>query len=204
MDAPYQRLAAALRRRLAAEDWPAGSRFPSLAALSAEYRVDRGVAQRAVALLRREGLLDGRPGTRLTVAYPPAVRTLTDPDASWPHGVGDVERGTMRPTSALRARLCVDPRVRLHWVRKELLDPDGRPAMLVTAWQRGAAERNYSSVVCELRPHQMTSSEAAALGMPQGTAALLVERSRLDDAGCPVQVAHLVLPADRWRVCLRP
>jgi GntR family transcriptional regulator len=116
--------------------------------------------------------------------------------------MGDVERGTVRPTPELQARLRVDPRVRLHWVRTELLDPDGKPAMLATTWQRGASERNYSRTICELRPHQMTSAEAAALGLPRGTAALLVERSRLDGAGFPVQVADLVLPADRWRVCL--
>ncbi|MFP8944676.1 GntR family transcriptional regulator [Streptomyces fenghuangensis] len=202
MEAPYQRLAAALRRRLAAAEWLPGSRFPSIAALAADYDVDRGVVQRAIAVLRRERLLDGRPGARLTVAYPAAVRTLTDPDAPWPHGVGDVERGTVRATDDLRERLGLARRVTVRWERAELLDPDGRPALLLTRWWRGAEPRPHVAVRCELRPHAMTVGEAAALGLAAGTAALLVERTRLDAAGRPVETADLVLPADRWRVSL--
>ncbi|URN11393.1 GntR family transcriptional regulator [Streptomyces radiopugnans] len=202
MEAPYQRLAAALRRRLAAAEWPPATRFPSIAALAAEYDVDRGVVQRAIAVLRRERLLDGRPGARLTVAYPAAVRTLTDPDAPWPHGVGDVERGTAQASDELRDRLGLARRVTVRWERAELLDPDGRLALLVTRWWRGVEPRPHAGVRCELRPHAMTVSEAAALGLAAGSAALLVERTRVDAAGRPVETADLVLPADRWRVSL--
>lgn len=201
MDAPYQRLAAALRRRIEAGEWPPGARFPSIAVLARECGAGRGVVQMAVAVLRREGLLEGRPGARLSVAYPAAVRTLTDPDAPWPHGVGEVERGTVRATEELRARLDLARRVVLQWERAELLDPDGRPAMLLTRWWRGAA-RAHVSARCELRPHVMVPEEAAVLGLAAGTPALLVERTRLDVAGRPVETADLVLPADRWRVSL--
>jgi len=201
VEAPYQRLATELRRRIDAAEWPPGARFPSIAALSAEYGVDRGIVQRALGVLRRAGLLEGRPGARLTVAYPAAVRTLTDPDAPWPYRLGDVARGAVRATEELAARLGLERRLLLHWERAELLDPDGRPAMLLTCWWRGAA-RAHTAVRCELRPHQMTTTEAAALGLAAGMPALLVERTRVDAAGRPVQTADLVLPADRWRVSL--
>jgi GntR family transcriptional regulator len=199
VDAPYQRLATDLRSRITGGEWPPGARVPSARHLGAEYRVSRSTVQLAVAQLRKAGILEGRPGARLTVAYPPAVRTLIDPDAPWPHSRGDTARGTCRPTPELRERLRVSERARLSWERTELLDADGRPAMLVTTWQRGAP-RPHVGAVCELRPHLLTALEAAALGLATGAAALLVERSRLDGSGLPVQVADLVLPADRWRV----
>lgn len=202
MDAPHQRLAADLRRRLERGQPLPGERFPSTAELAARHGVTRGTAQLALAILRRQGLLEGRPGARLTVAYAPAVRTLVDPDAPWPHGTGDRERGTCRLTPELQARLQAPARVRLHWERVELLDPDGRPAILLTTWRRGSEPRDYASVVCELRPHAMDREEAAALGLALGTPALLVERTRLDGDALPVQTADLVLPADRWRVLL--
>jgi len=202
MDAPYQRLAVKLRRRIADGEWPPGARIPSARALADEYHVGRGVVQLAIGTLKREGVLEGVPGSRLTVAYSPAVRTLTSPDDPWPHGIGDVERGTCRATPDLAQRLLVPERTTLYWERAELLDPDGRPAMLVTTWRRGTAVRPHTAVRCELRSHQMTAVEAAALGLAAGTPALLVERTRLKAGGRPVQTADLVLPADRWRVSL--
>lgn len=213
MDAPYQRLAAALRDRIESGEWPPGCYFPSTQDLVAEYHLGRGTVQLAIGALRREGLLEGRPGARLTVAYAAAMRTLTDADLDLvtllpsgdrpPFRLGDVERGTMRPTPELKARLRVGERARLHRVRAEVLDPDGRPAMLLTTWQRGCTPRGYVGTVCELRPHHLSASEAKTLGLAVGASALLVERSRLDGSGSPVQTADLVLPADRWRVCLR-
>lgn len=202
VDAPHRRLAATLRQHIADGTYPPGSRFPSHRQIAEEHGVGVGAAYQAVAVLRRERLLDGRPGARLTVAYPAAVRTLTDPDAPWPHGVGDVERGTAQASDELRDRLGLARRVTVRWERAELLDPDGRPALLVTRWWRGAEPRPHVAVRCELRPHAMTAGEAAALGLAVGTAALLVERTRVDAAGRPVETADLVLPADRWRVSL--
>jgi GntR family transcriptional regulator len=201
VDAPHQRLAAELRRLVLEGAYPPGSTFPSHRRLAAEYGVGLGAVHLAVAVLRRAGLVEGRPGARLTVAYAPAVRTLTDPDAPWPHEVGEVERGTCPATAALAARLAAPEGTRLHWVREERLDPDGRPAMLLTAWWRGRERRHVRSV-SEVHTHLMTVDEASALGLAAGTAALLVERTRLDVGGRPAQASNLVLPADRWRVVL--
>lgn len=201
MDAQHRRLAADLRRRIEDGTYPPGSVFPSYRQLAVQYEVGLGAAYDAVALLRSEGLLVGRPRTRLAVAYPPAVRTLTDPDAAWPYETGEVESGTCPASAALAARLQVPEGARLRWVREERLDPDGRPAMLLTAWWRGR-QRRHVRAVSEVHTHLMAPLEAAALGLAPDTAALLVERTRLDSGGRPVQVSDLVLPADRWRVVL--
>lgn len=200
MAAPSKQLADRLRQRIATGEWAPGTRIPSVTGFQREYGLGRGAIWLAIATLRREGLLEGRPGARLTVAYPPAVRTLTDPDADWPHGRGDTEVGVCRPSPELRERLQVTAGIRLHWSRAELLDPDDRPAMLLTTWQHGIRPHGYASVRWEVRPHALTAGEASLLGLATGATAFLLERTRFDAAGTPVQTADLVLPADRWRI----
>ncbi|MFJ1648044.1 UTRA domain-containing protein [Streptomyces sp. NPDC088258] len=201
MDAPHRRLAAVLRQRILDGAYPPGSLFPSVRALAVEHEVGPGAAYQAVAILRTEGLLEGEPRRRLTVAHAVGVRTLANPDADWPHGRGDTERSGIRASEDLALRLGVRAGAALRRERVELLDPDGRPAMLATTWRRGRARKHVSfRVSVHARP--MTADEAAALGFQSGTAALLVERSRLDASGMVTEVADLVLPADRWTVGL--
>lgn len=202
MEAPHRRLAATLRRRIDDGTYPLGSRFPSHRAIAAEHKVGLGTAYQAVAILRTEGLLDGSPRRRLTVAHPVGVRTLADPDAEWPpHDRGDTERSTVRATEELAVRLGVQPGVTLQRERTERLDPDGRPAMLLTAWRRGSA-RPHDSYRCTVRVRPMEHVEADLLGLHAGTLALLVERTRIDTNGTVVETADMVLPADRWSVSL--
>lgn len=203
MVAPYRRLAALLRRRIADATYPPGSIFPSVRALANEHGVGVGASYRAVELLRQEGLLDGEPRRRLTVAHPVAVRTLANPDAEWPHGRGDATHTTLRATEGLADRLQVPPRSSVHRERVELLDPDGRPAMLLTTWRRGPA-RAHMSYRCTISVRPMSREEAGILGLADATPALLVERTRLDGHGAVVEVADLVLPADRWQVSTQP
>lgn len=201
MEAPHRRLAATLRQRIDDGTYPLGSRFPSHRAIAAEHKVGLGTAYQAVAVLRTEGLLDGSPRRRLTVAHPVGVRTLADPDADWPpHNRGDIERSTVRATD-LAVRLGVPPRASLQRERVELLDPDGRPAMLLTTWRRGA-QRPHDSYRCTVSVRPMERAEADLLGLGAGTLALLVERTRMDAAGAVIETADMLLPADRWSVSL--
>lgn len=199
MTAPYRRLADDLRARIAAGEWQPGDRLPSHRELREEYEVGRGVVEHAMALLRQQGTVEGTRRARLTVAYPPAVRTLTDPDAEWPYGRGGAAAGSCRASEDLAARMQLPLGSRLHWRRQELLDPGGQPAILLTLWQHGISPRPHASFRCEVRPHVMTVEEAGLLGLVAGAAAFAVERTRYA-AGRPVQTADLVLPADRWRL----
>ncbi|MFJ6348688.1 UTRA domain-containing protein [Streptomyces sp. NPDC092046] len=198
-DAQQHRLAAQLLQRIQDETYPPGSDFPSYRAIATEFGAGNGAAYRAVQILRTAGHLDGRPRGRLTVRHPPGVRTLADPDAEWPYGRGETERTRPRASEALAARLDCEPRTQVACERVELLDPDGRPAMLVTTWWRGR-RREHASARISVSMHRMTSDEAHLLGMPAGALALLVDRTRLDAAGSVTEVADLVLPADRWTV----
>lgn len=198
-DALHTQLAAQLRQRILTGAYPIGSTFPSHRALADQFAVGRGPMEAAVLQLRREGLLEGGPRRRLTVAHAVGVRTLADPDADWPHGRGDVERSSVRADPDLAARLGVDARSAVRRERVELLDPDGRPAMLLTTWRRGRA-RPHARFRMSVSARPMTQTEAHLLGLSTGTLALVVDRTRLDTGGAVTEVADLVLPADRWTV----
>ncbi|MET9950130.1 GntR family transcriptional regulator [Streptomyces sp. NPDC006339] len=198
-EALQQKLAAQLLQRIQEGVYPAGSVFPSYRSLAAELGAGHGAAYRAVQMLRESGHLEGQPRNRLTVRHPAGVRTLADPDAEWPHGRGEVTRSRPRADTDLAMRLRCEPGTQVACECAELLDPDGRPAMLVTSWWRGR-RRTHASVRISVALHKMTPDEAHLLGLPTGALALLVDRTRLDAAGAVTEVADLVLPADRWTV----
>jgi GntR family transcriptional regulator len=58
----YMQLAADLRDRCAAGEWPRGHRIPGIPALAAEYHVAAMTVRKAVAILAGEGVLVTRPG----------------------------------------------------------------------------------------------------------------------------------------------
>jgi len=198
-EALQQRLAAQLLQRIQDGTYPPGSPFPSYRSIAIEHGAGLGAAYRAVQILRAAGHLEGQPRGRLTVRDAPGVRTLADPDAEWPHGRGETERSRPRASGDLALRLRCAPGTQVSCERVELLDPDGRPAMLVTTWWRGR-RRSHASVRISVALHRMTADEAYLLGVPTGTLALLVDRTRLDADGVVVEVADLILPADRWTV----
>lgn len=201
--APYQYVAAEIRRRIAVGLWPAGHQLPSRAALSAELGVTDSAVRLGMGLLRRTGELEGVQRSRLVVAHPPAVRTLIDPDGDWPYPTGDGGGiGVCLATGDLASRLHMQPGSRLRWERVECLDPDYRPSHLITTWWSGRRTASWARSVAEAQLHQLTAAEGTYLGLARGVQAWLVQRTRYAADGAPVETADLVLPADRWRVRL--
>lgn len=152
-------------------------------------------------LLRRTGVLDGEERRRVTVAHPPAMRTLTDADVDWPYGSELTDTTPQRATEDLAARLGVSPAVTLQHEMVECLDPGGRSAMLVRSWWRGR-RRSHVGCVVELGTTLLGREEAHALGLLVDMPAYRLMRTRLDGGGCPVEIADLVLPIDRWLIRL--
>ena len=62
-EVPHRQIAASLRQRLRAGEWPPGERLPSIPALATEYGVAKQTVQRTIDQLRVEGLLITRPGS---------------------------------------------------------------------------------------------------------------------------------------------
>jgi DNA-binding GntR family transcriptional regulator len=63
----YLQVADLLRARIASGEIPPGSFLPSLRAITEQYEVARMTAERAVGLLRAEGLVRGVPGRGVVV-----------------------------------------------------------------------------------------------------------------------------------------
>jgi DNA-binding GntR family transcriptional regulator len=60
--APYQQLAAIIRGKVESGELPRGSRLPSITALAAEYEVAQITVQKALGVLKDEGLITGIQG----------------------------------------------------------------------------------------------------------------------------------------------
>jgi GntR family transcriptional regulator len=201
-EALHRRIAADVRRRIASGEWPPGHQIPSRTSLAAEYGVHEQTVRLAVRLLRAEGAVEGEPRRRLFVAHPPPMRTLTNPDAPWPHGCEPLDVSGCTATADLAARLGVAPGVRLQREVLECWDPGGRSAMLVTTWWRGR-RRSHVSAVVEVGTVRLNTEQAAGLGLPVDTVAYRIVRTRLDGVGRPVETADLILPMDRWELRFR-
>ncbi|MDJ0345683.1 GntR family transcriptional regulator [Streptomyces sp. H10-C2] len=198
--ARHRRIAADLRRRIAAGDWRPGEQIPSRADLGVEYRVHEQTIRLAIVLLRQEGVLDSEQRQRPWVAHPPAVRTLTNPDAPWPYGSETTDTTPVRATADLAAGLDVPLGVRLQTESLECWDPQGRSSLLITSWWRGTTRKAHAGFTVEVDTVALNRGQAEALRLPIDTIALLLVRTRLDAQGGPVETADLILPRDRWRL----
>jgi DNA-binding GntR family transcriptional regulator len=72
---PYEILAAKLRADIKSGSLEPGASVPTCADLAHEHGVSLGTANRAVALLRGEGLVSTRRGQRTVVSVQPESRT---------------------------------------------------------------------------------------------------------------------------------
>ncbi|WP_328941503.1 GntR family transcriptional regulator [Streptomyces sp. NBC_00250] len=200
-DARYRRIAADIHARIQAGEWMPGDMLPSRSAMATQYSVHEQTLRLAYVLLRQTGILEGEQRRGVYVAHPPAMRTLTDPDASWPYGNEVTDTTSCRATQELAERLDVPAGVSLHREVAECMDPGGRSAMLVTSWWQGRRQPHASFVV-EVGVGPVDEAEARSLGLLVDAAAYRLVRTRLDRDGRPVETADLVLPMDRWLIRL--
>ncbi|WP_030319562.1 GntR family transcriptional regulator [Streptomyces flavochromogenes] len=200
-DARYRRIAADIRARIEAGEWQVGDWLPSRAAMATEYDVNPQTMRLAHALLRRTGILEGEKRKGVYVAHPPAMRTLTDADADWPHSSETIDTRPCRADAELAERLGVQVGAVLQHETMECLDPGGRSAMLVTSWWRGRRQPHANFVV-ELGVAPLDEVQANALGLLVDTLAYRLVRTRLGRDGRPVETADLILPMDRWLIRL--
>lgn len=84
--APYEHIAAALRRRILDGDLAEGDGVPSMKELVVEHAVSVGTAHRALSLLKKWGLIETRAGKRALVLKPPK----TTPEPAEPTKAPDV------------------------------------------------------------------------------------------------------------------
>jgi GntR family transcriptional regulator len=69
----YEQVAFAARKAIVSGRFRAGDPFPSVRALSKAMKIHANTAQRVIAQLQQEGLLEVRPGIGTIVAQPPST-----------------------------------------------------------------------------------------------------------------------------------
>jgi DNA-binding GntR family transcriptional regulator len=77
----YVRIADELREELAAGRHPVGEPFPSIGELAERFGAAKMTVDRAVEVLRGEGYLESRQGSRTTVIAIPAAQRLSVSDS---------------------------------------------------------------------------------------------------------------------------
>lgn len=202
-EARHRRIAADIRRRIAAGEWRTGEPLPSRAELAAELGVHPQTVRLAYVLLRRAGVLEGEERRAVYVAHPPAMRTLTDADAVWPFSSETTDTRPRAASVDLAERLGVHVGATLRHETVECLDPGGRSAMLVSSWWRGLRQPHVS-YSAELGCVELAEEQAHALGLLVDTLAFRVVRTRFDVHRRPLETADLILPMDRWLIRLAP
>ncbi|TDT94173.1 GntR family transcriptional regulator [Streptomyces sp. 846.5] len=203
-EAPYLRVAAAIRDRITAGTWMPGDRLPSRTVLGQEWGVGENVVRRAQELLISHGLLEGRAGAGTYVREPRnrhrMLRTWTRDhhadspfrtelaslgmDASWE---SDSTAKVPAPESIAR-RLGIatgDPCVRTGYE----FFADRQPVMLSTSWEPMAVTGGSTVVLPEGGP-------LAGAGVVARMAAIGITVTRVVELPRPVQAtreqAHLL------------
>ncbi|WP_436772084.1 GntR family transcriptional regulator [Yinghuangia sp. YIM S09857] len=197
----YRRVADDLRRRIRDGDLRPGDPVPSRREISRRYRVGDGSAQRAIRVLRAEGLVTGRQRHRLVVADTPTMRTLTDPDEPWPH-TGDEWSDITPAPGSIAARLGIAPGAPVEQHTQELTDAHGRPTHIRVTYQVPGTRSAASSREAVVRARAAEPGEAGVLGVDVGALLLVVEVIHYTTADESADAVDLLLPAAVWTVRL--
>jgi GntR family transcriptional regulator len=204
----YLEIAEELRGRLASGELAEGGLLPSESELAAAHGVSRVTVRRALAELKRAGLVDSRQGFGWFVAGMPLRQSLRDLttierqilDAGRTPG-RELVRFAFVPTPAhLAAVLGTDTVLEVGRIDRV----DGRPFAIATVWVRSDLADGLSPRALERRPlsEQLgvelggavqtigavaaTRPEAQALGVPRGAPLLRIERTTSAADGTPV------------------
>lgn len=134
----YRQIAEELRTAITEHSYGPGGKLPSEGALAEQYEVSRGTIRQALMLLRHDGLVTSRRGTRRVVLDDAPVQDFAQMQsfARWARSIGETPEGRVvrqdwhTPADADEQRhLRIDACARvLRVVRLRLLS--GRPAML--------------------------------------------------------------------------
>lgn len=148
---PYARIAAALRAQIQSGQLPPGAALPTRAELRETFHAHNVTLNRALDILRAEGLIEGRPGGRVHVRQrPPVVRLarhrLGRSERQQGRGffLSDAESGGWRPRSEttvevqpcppdVAADLRIEPGAPVL-VRDRVMSVDDVPVQLATSF----------------------------------------------------------------------
>ena len=213
--ARYKQVAAEVRDAVRAGAYGEGGRLPSEEELAERHGVSRGTVRHALALLRSEGVVTSRRGTRRVVLENPPVQSFSElmSFTRWARSYGETPGGRMvrqerRPAHPVeRAQLRLAEGDDAHWVLR-VRTLAGTPVMV----ERTVYPPSVGDLVAAMPPDAVSVSElleregvlladaehtvdlvvaddedAALLGCAAGSALLRERRRTTDPAGVPVE-----------------
>ncbi|GAA1926568.1 GntR family transcriptional regulator [Streptantibioticus ferralitis] len=213
--AMYRKVAAELRQGIADGAYGSGGRLPAEAALAQTYGVSRGTIRQALALLRADGLVTSRRGTRRVVLGTARVQTFSETVSftRWARSLGEEPGGRVvdvvrRPADEVereKLRLAEGEEVCMVLRVRTL---SGAPVMV----ERSVYPRHIGEIVAQLDPAAVShtvpleeqgvqftdvhhtidvtfadADDADLLGCGIGDALLRERRHSTDPAGTPVE-----------------
>lgn len=204
----YRQIADDLRGRLAAGEFSAGALLPSESELAATHAVSRVTVRRALAELKRAGLVDSRQGFGWFVAGTPLRQSMQDLTTIERQILAanrtpgrELVRFAFVPTPPdLVSVLATDTVLEVGRIDRV----DGRPFAVATVWVRADLAAGLSPRALERAPlsEQLgvelggavqtisavaaTPEAAASLGVPRGAPLLRVERTTSGTDGAAV------------------
>lgn len=211
----YQEIADDLRRSIESGEMEPGDVLPSEASLGAVHDASRVTIRKALEVLRSEGLVESRQGFGWMVTADPVPQSLDT--------LVSIERQLARSGRAHERRILdfrfVDaPRGIRDVLGRRVLEVrrvalvDGKPFGRVTVWCREDLGAGLSrdavarSSFYELLPEPaieasqtigaeiIATDDAALLGVPEGSAVLVVRRTTLGEGGHPILMAEHTFP----------
>lgn len=224
----YHQLRLLIKELIETEEWAPGSKIPSERVLAERLGVSRATVRQAVASLVRDGLLVSRPGKGTFVNQPRFVQHINTfysfseslRRRGITPGVRVIEL-SIAPATQKQQGILELPAGSQVYLLVRLRSGDGEPlliertllpvhrfpdldrfdfnerqlyAVLADEYgvELGVAREAYEPVVVD-------AFEAAQLGVPIGSPALLIERLMLDRQGRPVEWTKGVFRGDRCR-----
>lgn len=222
--APYARVKQALKDGLAAGQWPAGALMPSEAELVAQFGVSRMTVNRALRELQAEGLVRREQGVGTFAAQLHRVAsTLTIRDlheeiearGHQHHAVVQLQRSEKAP-AALAEQLSLAPGAQVFHtlivhhengvplqLEDRYVNPACSPGYLDADFSRTTPTQVLFDTTAlwraqyAIEAEPATADEARLLGIPVGTACLVVTR-RTFSRDATITLARLVHPGQRY------
>jgi DNA-binding GntR family transcriptional regulator len=182
-----------LRADIAGGRFPAGAKLPSETQLMMRHEVSRSVAKWAIAVLKADGLVEGRQGSGVYVRNP--QRAARHPHTFGPDWRADLQE-VIKADRVIAARLALMPGDPVLHTRGRSLPTDG-PIQITEAWrpadggQQLAPDRCHDRLI--VRP--ASPDELKALELPSRGSVIVITRDRL--AGdVPAEAVNIIVASD--------
>ncbi|GAA0454020.1 GntR family transcriptional regulator [Streptomyces sp. NPDC046215] len=184
-----QRVAADLRALIMSGEIPLGSKLPTTAEFIEQYRISNVTVQRALVILKAEGLAIGKSGAGVFVTSP-TPDNFNDPQH---HVVTVVGAGDTTPPQQVAEVLGVASSDRV-WREVQITSVDAWPIRMTTAYRCSNAAVVGVEGTDQLTVRVPTTAELITLNLPDEVPVMRTFRIVRGENGKPVEVQIVIEP----------